>query len=178
MNTLSFVLIFSDAVAEDLCSYSKLVGAETESKFNLDGNFVPHITVLQFEAEESEAESIWKELVNSEAPVTLEVIMAGLCFLPSPDNTEVWLEVPALKSDMLLELQRSLLLLPNLSGRRILNGCNDVFRPHVTLGLTSAIPDHGRIPMLPGDLLRRTVSCDLVLATNGPHYSVSSIVAR
>ena len=96
-----------------------------------------------------------------------------MCFLPAPDNSEVWIEVPFLKSEALSQLQDSLLDLDSLAGREILNGCGDSFRPHVTLGYTSeeVVLRVSELD-LPGSLLRRKFTARVALADTGPHYSV------
>lgn len=177
MSALAFVLAFSDTENKQWIDYSRLSKNAYASEFALGEDYLPHATVVQFRGSVIDADSIWKEATSKGLTGTIEVVAAGMCYLPAPDNSEVWIEVPFLKNQALSRLQDELLGLESLVGREILNGCGDSFRPHVTLGYTSQ-ESVLRISELdlPGSLLRRKFSARLALADTGPHYSVPRLL--
>ncbi|NOD85912.1 MULTISPECIES: hypothetical protein [unclassified Ruegeria] len=177
MSALAFVLAFGDTENKEWISYSELSKNSYTSEFALGEDYLPHATIVQFRGSVGDANMIWKEATSKGLNGTIEVVAAGMCFLPAPDNSEVWIEVPFLKSEALSQLQDSLLGLDSLAGREILNGCGDSFRPHVTLGYTSeeAVLRVSGLD-LPGSLLRRKFTARVALADTGPHYSVPRIL--
>lgn len=176
---LSFVLMFdtidSNALEEASSAIARLHGSS--AGVMLGPGSLPHLTLLQIDAAPSEAEQLWSEASSVRNP-TVELTFAGLCLLPAPDDSEVWVEVPALKSDALDELQHDLMSLPMVQGRRIFNGVGDGFRPHVTLSLLSDAPQAISIRILSGALLRRKVQGHLALGINGENYSLVKILHR
>lgn len=177
MSALAFVLAFDDVENKQWIDYSRLSKSAYTSAFALGEDYLPHATVVQFRGSVRDADSIWNEASSKGLTGTIEVAAAGMCYLPAPDNSEVWIEVPFLKNEALSRLQDALLGLESLVGCEILNGCGDSFRPHVTLGYTSE-ETVLRISELelPGSLLRRKFNARLALADTGPHYSVPRIL--
>lgn len=167
MAIASFALIFDAEVSQQLTEYSAAIArAGVKNECELGEGTLPHMTILQFEADgEEDLEMIWQEATSCKAVV--ELTFAGICLLPGDDN--IWLEIPVLKSAAVTEFQRNLLALPAIRDRQILNGTGDSFRPHVTVGLTSeldALPPVGR------EVLRaRDVRARLGLGWSGPNYT-------
>ena len=177
MTTLAFVLIFDENNNSDLINYSEEISKSYNSVFTLGEGFIPHATLVQFRHSDLDATKVWREAYEKGIPREIEVIGAGICFLPAPENSETWLEIPLLKSSVLDRLQRDTLHMDWISRSEILNGTKDAFRPHITLGLNDkpSILDIQNVS-LPGNLLRRKFIARVALAETGPYYSVPKII--
>lgn len=128
--TLSFVLRLEPQDDEDFIALSEGLGCSLESKVLLGKRSLPHITVLQLEADQSDAGILWSSIAKVVADYTAAIDCAGLCLLPAPDDSETWLEVSVLKSVSLAQLQSDILRAEAVKGREVFNGTGDSFRKH------------------------------------------------
>lgn len=130
---VSFVLLLEEETSSQCVNLSKEISSRYDSLVILGQKSLPHVTILQTECEEGELTDIW----NTAKKVMLnqyKLNFTGLTLLPSSSGN-TWLEIPVLKSDAILMLQKELLSLEILKNRKIYNGTEDNFRPHVTVGL-------------------------------------------
>lgn len=148
MKTFLFALIPPPYIQRQLAVLSVSIFGITGLPPVLRDGAIPHITVVQWQAESYVA---LQPRVSRFMSVGIEHLeMAGLRLLPS-SRGGVWIDVPILLTDDLRKLQS-----------RVLRGTKDVatpsygtgdrYRPHLTVGYSERLPS--RLPDLPADLLR------------------------
>jgi len=83
---LSVILLLGDQdeAAVRACSVAVCAGRQAASQ--LDGSYVPHLTVVRFAARPEEASALWEEVKEySHRPSSL--MSEGLCFSPHSSGT-------------------------------------------------------------------------------------------
>jgi 2'-5' RNA ligase len=175
MKGLSFALVCSDRDNELFTKYSQDLLSGLSPVSILSDVSIPHLTIAQFEGSEDELASIWNAWKSCSTETQISVKLAGLCILPSPDDSECWIEVPALKSDDLQNVQKKILSLDMIKGRRVFNGTGDNYRPHLTLGLLRPFASRFETTHLPGSLLRAEISMKIALGISGENYALTAV---
>ena len=174
---LSFVLLVSGTEAADLELLSASLSTSDSNQFRLGDGCLPHLTLLQFAADPSEAAGLWEEAEGTVRVKSMDIVLAGFCILPAPDDSEVWMEIPVLNSESLRQAQQDLMGLTAVRDREIFNGTGDNFRPHVTVGLFERIPDTLRLGRIRGGHVRRRVKARLALGVTGSNYSLVKVLS-
>ena len=130
MHKFNIGLIFNKEVTSQIIEYAQKLYNQIPSKLSLGKNSLPHMTIIQFTAEESAKTSIWtecKKLVIDNP----SIILSGLTVLPSSSGG-AWLEISVLKNDELLKLQQNIIsCLPSSLSPD--NDTGDKYRPHITI---------------------------------------------
>ena len=172
---INIALIFEDNVSTQLETYSQTLGGIYNSNYTLGVNSIPHITVVQTECKTDDLGSIWDD-INQNITGTISVDFSGLCLFPS-SSSEVWFEIPTLKSVHLSQLQNQLLDLKTLKDRKIFNGLYDLYRPHITVGLISNFNEVEKVIPTPYDLLRKKqVTTFLSIGSVGENFTYTKIL--
>ena len=105
MKRFNIALVFNKEVSEKITAYSQLLCRGLDSDFVIGRNATPHMTIGQFEVENSLAKEIWIKCKNT-IEVTPELHFSGITILPS-SNGGAWIEISVLKGEELLTLQNS-----------------------------------------------------------------------
>lgn len=130
MYTYNYALRFDELLGKEIVNFSKKFTQGIDELFCLDGNSIPHATIVKFQLDnEIDDELISKVAQNS--PKTIPVNFYGLTFLPSK-NGGIWVEISFLKNDALLALQDNIVRV--LKNAKIKNKVGDLYRPHITIG--------------------------------------------
>src|SRR5690242_826686 len=119
----NFGLLFDYDDNDAFINYSKDLNRTLPSDFRLGDRSLPHLTVLQFEAEQYMLPSLWDN-IRSIGDSPLPLSLAGLTFLPSKEG-HLWIEIAVLKSERLQELQD--IVVSCVAGAKIHSGTNDSF---------------------------------------------------
>lgn len=165
---VNFALLLDKKTAKECENFSKELSKTHKSKFILGDRSLPHVSIVQTECEEEDLDSIWKEAQNV-IQKEYEINFAGLNFLPSSSG-DAWVEIQVLKSDAILQLQKSLLNLSSMKGRKIINGVEDDFRPHVTVGLLDKYQVINNVHLPKHPLRNSEVKARLSLGYVGSNY--------
>lgn len=167
-------LLLDKDVSGRVVQFSEAIGRLAPSRLILGNSALPHVTLVQFEANERLARASWKSTRWRRGRLRLN--FAGLTLLPS-HRGGAWIEIQVLKSRAIAELQDYLLSRRPLRDIRPLNAVRDEFRPHVTVGYADTFPE--RLPPLPVELLRApSVTVTLCLGLVSDHYALSHVLER
>jgi len=130
MQKFNIALVFEQEVSSQIIEYAEQLYKDVPSQFSLGRSSIPHMTIIQFTAEESVKNLLWKEC-NKLRINTPNLILSGLTVLPSSSGG-AWIEISVLKSNELLNMQHSVAsLLP--TSIKPDNDVGDKYRPHITV---------------------------------------------
>jgi len=174
---LSVILLLGDQdeAAVRACSVAVCAGRQAASQ--LDGSYVPHLTVVRFAARPEEASALWEEVKEySHRPSSL--MSEGLCFSPHSSGTKTWAMLQFKRADWLDDLQRTIVSGSFASGHPVNNKIGEAYNPHVSLalleGTDTSLVDLGKFP-----LFRREFNgFTLAVGINGPYQTIGEIVQR
>lgn len=173
---LNACLVPEARYADKLVWLSSVIASRDESRFVLGEASVPHATVVQFETT-SEPEKIIRTLEPMRVRRGIELTAAGLALLPTPEG-DVWQEVAILKKRMLADLQAEILRILGGEIKAVINGVDDMYRPHFTVGLTKMQAAGYALSELPHEVLRAAdISCTLHVGLTGDSYQVTRLLS-
>lgn len=168
-NIISVVLIPDKSYSNELFALSKtIVGSE----FHLDGNHLPHVTIIQFKAESSELYELKKQIDEINNQIS-EVFTNGINFVSDLENNLTWAEVLVLKSEVLQELQARVLSLPFAKDHEIKDwGTGNRYRPHITLGVLVGSENKTKVELENHKKIANSpIKVSLEVGENGEYYS-------
>jgi len=168
----NFGLLFEHDHNDAFTNYSADLNKILSSDFQLGDRSLPHLTVLQFEAERETLPSLWdniKSIGGSPVPLGL----AGLTFLPSKEG-HLWIEIAVLKSKRLQELQD--VVVSRVAGAKIHSGTNDSFRPHITLARALNTRNLQGIVINESVVRRKDVVGQISLGLSGENYQYEEVM--
>ncbi len=138
-------------VSNAIISYADHINKDLDATdYEMDLTWVPHITLLKFEAKKPLSAKFISEMMKL-AKKPLKVTFSGLTLLPS-HKEGVWVEISILKNKELMELQEK--LLQRVKNVKIISGRGNRFRLHITLSWIKNKKDIC-ISKLDTDLLRK-----------------------
>lgn len=168
----NFALCFAQPVHAVLVRYSESVAAAGVADFALGANSIPHLTIVQFEAERDAIEYVVPRLCALvREPVPLQLM--GLTFLPTRDG-HLWIEINVLKSETLVWLQRAAIEL--LGDATIHSGIGNAYRPHVTV---ARLLEQKTVPpiRIAYEIVRHTdVVGHAAVGVSGPQYQLERLL--
>lgn len=164
----NFGLLFEEDHNLTFIKYSQLVNNKINNKsdFCLSDNSLPHLTILQFEADTSILNEFWNAINQFDLKL-VKLELAGLTFLPSKDG-HIWLEISVLKSNELIRLQEAACSL--VGNSKIHSGTGNSYRPHITIARAL---DRQEMPplMIDNNVVRRKgVIGSVSVGISGPNY--------
>jgi 2'-5' RNA ligase len=168
----NFGLLFEHDHNDAFINYSEDLNRALPSDFRLGDKSLPHLTVLQFEAERDTLRSLWDNIrLIGDSPLPLS--LAGLTFLPSKEGP-LWVEIAVLKSTRLQELQD--IVVSRVGGAKIHSGTNDSFRPHITLARALNTRLIERIRIDENVVRRKNVVGQISLGLSGENYQYNEVL--
>ena len=144
MKKYNIALVFNQEVETQIIGYAKKLYNHIPSKLSLGQNSLPHMTLIQFTAEESVKKTVWADFrgLALETPI---LTLSGVTILPSSGGG-AWIEISVLKSDELLKLQQSIIsCLPSIITPD--NDTGDKYRPHITIAHLSESRETIAVPV-------------------------------
>lgn len=169
--TFNFGLIFEADFSSDLVAASQSFQKAQKLVYSLGERSLPHVTILQFPAEVSDASRIW----NSLEPVREQKIFLdfhGLAFDRWRDWDGIWLRLK--NCPEIRDAQKSAIRI--LGDRAYVNALGDLYEPHATL---AAWPISPRLPAfeIPHKILdRKKIRAFYSLGISGPQFQFESVL--
>lgn len=168
----NFGLLFEHDHNNAFVNYSEDLNKSLPSDFRLGFKSLPHLTVLQFEAERDSLIGLWENIKSiGGSPVPLS--LSGLTFLPSKEG-HLWIEIAVLKSKRLQELQD--LVVSHVGNVKIHSGTNDSFRPHITLARALNTRHLQGVVINESVVRRKDVVGQISLGLSGENYQYEEVV--
>lgn len=173
MNPLNLALVPKSNEWEKFIELSEMFGKRNNSRFILGHRSIPHVTLLQFDWNDS-LDELWMRIApKQDSAITLDLM--GLCFVPSREG-ELWVEIPIKKTNLLVQSQVALLEKLELPVSAYKNGIADDYRPHITIGLID-LKDRPSMPVLEYDTLRqKALECHVCLGQSGANFELTQII--
>ena len=171
---LNYGLLFEEEHNAAFTNVSETLSGLYETDFHLSHSSLPHVTVLQFEADDAYVPFLWERL-QAIAPSEISLDLAGLTFLPAKDGS-MWIEISVLKGERIASAQEQALAVAG--GARIINGVGDQYRPHITLVHTVCDDKLQPIRVENEVVRRKNVVGKPALGISGENYQFTKILYK
>ena len=156
-------LLFPPEVTAWITRYSENVNQSLPAPYTLNGQSVPHLSLLHFRDSPANAREIWRR-IQLDPPLIPKFQLAGLTVTLSDGG--YWLALRVLSRENLLRIQTA--LVKKLGSYEYRNGLGDCFDPHITLAGWDSLSTLPKLP-LDADLMNIEIdSAVLGLSIAGP----------
>lgn len=175
-NVISAVLLFNQQTNGLICNISSKFSEK--SLFSLSNFNIPHITIAQFLADDSQCTDLWND-ISKHSSLVETVEFGGINFVPQFGKGRVWIELQILRSDTLSMLHLSVLNSSFAKDNEIHGRINNQFRPHITLGLVEGLSLETSIDFSGYEkLLTTPLKASLAVGINGENFTVNKVAFK